>query len=384
MELDVTDPEFVLEWPKEIFKAETLSLLRRRGNPADAFDFLLEEAFAGSTPASDFRMAVPMASGFGGSNPSAERDARALMASYLNQLGKLRVPGQRMPYWHESRLPAETKKLTENLQVAWRVIVSDLEDSGYFYRDIQPCVDGSAWEEYTFHMENKILRTAGLQVKWPLQVDEDPVFQDENRFYGLVECLADLVARPRARSLHSYGDCGWHYSDFYFPTGQAIYAWKVNALFERSGVPLALETQGELRGRLVRTTDASRQDLVERAARSPDTSISGRVVTAVNQYRLRGATAHDKRSACTSLAAILEKRRPLLKEHLFRKDEGALFRIANEFEVRHYRADEELDYDVAFLDWIFWWFLATVDLTETIIERQNGAGASVSRKSTMT
>ena len=149
-------------------------------------------------------------------------------------------------------------------------------------------------------------------------------------------------------------------------------------------MPLALEIQGELPGRPVRTTDASRQNLVERAARSPDTPISGRVVTAVNQFGLRGASVHDKRSACISLATILEKRRPVLKEHLLRKDEGVVFRRANEFEARHNRAHEELDYDEAFLDWIFWWFLATVDLTEAIIERQNGAGASVSKKPTTT
>lgn len=378
MKLDVTDPEFVLEWPKEIFKSETLSLLRRRGNQADAFEFLLEEAFAGSTPASDFRMAVPFASGFGGGNPSAECEARSLMASYLNQLGKLRVPGQRVPFWHERRQSTTAMKLTENLQTAWGVIVGDLEASGYFYCDVQPCVDGPDWEEYVSDMEQKILRIAGLQVKWPLRINEDAVFRDEDQFYGLVECLSELVARPRARSLHSYASCGWHYSDFYRTTGLAIYAWKVNELFERSGVSLALETQGEFRGRLVRATDASRQDLVDRAMRSPDTSISGRGMAAVNQYRRRGATVYEKRAACTSLAAILEKRRPLLKEHLFRKDEGALFRLANEFEVRHYRADEDLDYDEAFLDWIFWWFLATVDLTEAIIERQNNADASAS------
>jgi hypothetical protein len=374
MELDVTDPEFVLEWPKEIFKAETLSLLRRHDDPTDAFEFLLEEAFAGSTPANQFRKEIPFRPWAVGENPSStEQVARNLIELYNSKIDALRGPLDRIPYWPERRLPDEPKKVAENLHEAWCLIVNDLVEAGYFYRDVQPCVDGLSPDEYASRMEEKILRTARLEVKWPLESDKDPIFKDENLFYGLVECLADLVARPRARRWHDYGDCGWHYSDFYLPTGLAVYAWKVNALFKRFGLDLALETQGDLRGRLVRTTDAPRQDLVERAGRSTDDSISGRVASAVDQYRKRDATAHDKRSACITLAGILENRRTLLKEKLLREDERALFQIANQFDIRHNGPGQKREYSEEFLDWIFWWYLATVDLTETILERETEA-----------
>lgn len=45
---------------------------------------------------------------------------------------------------------------------------------------------------------------------WPLR----PEAWDEDTFYGLIEVIHDLVARPRERSWHDYGRCGWHYSEF--------------------------------------------------------------------------------------------------------------------------------------------------------------------------
>jgi hypothetical protein len=74
----------------------------------------------------------------------------------------------------------------------------------------------------------------------------------------------------------------------------------------------------------------------------------------------------SKRSAIVTLAGILEERRALLKDQLG-KDEGALFEIANRYDLRHRKADPRGDYDEAFLDWIFWWYLATVDLTNRLI-----------------
>ncbi|MFB9953497.1 hypothetical protein [Cellulomonas denverensis] len=80
----------------------------------------------------------------------------------------------------------------------------------------------------------------------------------------------------------------------------------------------------------------------------------------------------DKRSAVVALAGILETNRALLKENLLRKDEGALFEIANTYALRHHRADQRPDYDDAYLDWIFWWYLATVALVKELLTRQAG------------
>lgn len=34
------------------------------------------------------------------------------------------------------------------------------------------------------------------------------------------------------------------------------------------------------------------------------------------------------------------------------------------------------DYDPAFLDWIFWWYLAAIELTDRILARQDASKAS--------
>lgn len=77
------------------------------------------------------------------------------------------------------------------------------------------------------------------------------------------------------------------------------------------------------------------------------------------------------RSAIVALHLVLEERRKLLKESLLRKDEAALFQIANEFDLRHGR-EQQSDYDPMFLDWVFWWYLATVELTDRLLTRQAG------------
>ncbi|MFG2661677.1 hypothetical protein [Streptomyces sp. NPDC048425] len=41
--------------------------------------------------------------------------------------------------------------------------------------------------------------------------------------------------------------------------------------------------------------------------------------------------------------------------------------IAYRFDLRHRRADQRSEHDEAFLDLIFWWYLATVELTNRLI-----------------
>lgn len=95
--------------------------------------------------------------------------------------------------------------------------------------------------------------------------------------------------------------------------------------------------------------------------------ITGRIRHAIALFRGRDVTAESRRSAIVTLAGILEERRTLIKEDIGRPDEGALFEIANRYDLRHRNANQRSNYDEAFLDWIFWWYLATVELTNRLI-----------------
>jgi hypothetical protein len=68
---------------------------------------------------------------------------------------------------------------------------------------------------------------------------------------------------------------------------------------------------------------------------APKREVQDRVDDAVAHFGRRGATAGDRRAAVVEMAAVLEYLRDQIKEHMLQKDEGDLFRLANEFALRH-------------------------------------------------
>jgi hypothetical protein len=133
---------------------------------------------------------------------------------------------------------------------------------------------------------------------------------------------------------------------------------------------LRLAEDGEDLGRLVRVEPTGLGDLPEKALQAATPGTAERVRHAIALFRSRTAGVAERRSAVIALAGILEERRGLLKAELLTKDEGALFQIANAFAIRHQRANQQGDYDRAFLDWLFWWYLGTVNLTDQLLARQ--------------
>lgn len=92
---------------------------------------------------------------------------------------------------------------------------------------------------------------------------------------------------------------------------------------------------GEDTGRLIRTSQDDRDELVRRALATPAAPDKSAVEHAIAQFRSRAAGREEKRSAVVALARVLEDRQALLKTELFKSDENALFHIANEFDLRH-------------------------------------------------
>lgn len=42
----------------------------------------------------------------------------------------------------------------------------------------------------------------------------------------------------------------------------------------------------------------------------------------------------------------------------------------NKFGIRHQNAQQQADYDAVFLDWVFWFYLATIELTDRLLSRE--------------
>jgi hypothetical protein len=190
-----------------------------------------------------------------------------------------------------------------------------------------------------------IERRLGIPDLWP----QSPQAWDEDTFYGLIEVFHDLVSRPRRRSFHSYSSCGWHHSEFHNGPARLLYRWKVNKLLREATIEYELAAEGEDLGRLIAVTDDARSELVHNALQDSPSDITAGVRHAIALFRGRDASVESKRSAIFNLGRILEERRTLIKDQLG-KSEGALFDIANRFDLRHRRADQLRDGCVSEVD----------------------------------
>ena len=368
--------DYALVWPAPLVRAELEPLLApwtgTRHWEARAL-LLLEEAFAESRPASELLNAgrddlSELVLGMG-----IESTGRPEQRSYLKELGRLLddlpLAAPPRPLWserHEGKKPAEARGC-EELARHFAEMVHDLARRGYLEKQLpQARRNGRAAAART----NRDLRdSAGFSAigdVWPLL--ETYRSWSQTQLLDLVEAFHDVVARPRLR-LRS-GERDLRYDDFAIEPGRRLYRWQVNALLETSTLPIRFAEEGEDIGRLVAVTDEARAELVstmaERRGHTGD-----QVRHALALFRRREANEHDKRSAIVTLYGILEQRRDLLREHLYGKDEDALFQIANKFAVRHQTASQNANYDPVFLDWVFWWYLATIELTDRLLARQS-------------
>jgi hypothetical protein len=361
--LDLTDYE--LAWPPELFAAEAKRILGRPGLGQQAIDLLLREAFRDDNAAEDVS-ALASRSVFGSDrDPRSVSDIVTELAGNARHIRRSSAP---QPYWpqrHGQDVPG-TYLDARRARRGFADLIQELESRGYLDQVFpRRCVDGDEPEADPAAELEKRLGIPGL---WPLAPDE----WDDDTFYGLVEVYHDLVSRPRVRIYHDFSGCGWHYSHFATTTGREVYRWKADELLAAAGISYRLADRGEDLGRLAEIFDDGRTQLVSASIENTQPDTAGRVRHAIALFRGRTATVEDRRSAAIALAGILEERRPLIRAELTTGDEGALFQIANKFAIRHRNEQQLEDYDPAFLDWIFWWYLGTVELTNRIIARQAG------------
>jgi len=372
-------PEYELDWPRELFAAEARTLLDDLSNPRwiDDAELLLEEAFIGKAPKDDLRTAkwhdLPLELFKYPPGASDAEVARAFLTHLVSSADNLPDRSERRPYWSARRAvdasstqPAAPER-TVQLQQHWVRLVEDLQKRGYLDCVAPQGCDAEASSSPAAEvLAAKLTGSLQMDVLWPLHYED----WDSDAFYGLVEAVHDLVARPRHRSRHNLPGCGWHYADFARTPGQMLYRWDVDQLLDRYGAGLRLAADGEDTGRLVHTAGDDRNELVERTLQTPNPGDRDAVRHAIALFRNRAANRENKRSAVLALHRVMEDRRSLIKAELMSKDEGALFQIANEFDLRHSGARQRTDYEDAYLDWIFWWYLATVELTDRLLARQ--------------
>jgi hypothetical protein len=368
---DDPGPDYQLIWPLDVFAGELRAVRDQFGARSGEVELVLLEAFAGDGPRDDlnrvgWRKLDLAAPGWAGCNDGAADPAFVrLLLEHADRLPDYRRP---RPYWAARHgTPEEQHRASSDLQRLrqdWHELFIEFADRGYLDK-IAPkqCVDddGERPDADTL-LSREVAARLGTANTW----SSSPDSWDDATLFSLIEVFHDLVARPRRRYYHDYGGCGWHYSNFAYKPGRSLYRWKVNQILADPGIDFELAESGEDVGRLVHGPSDPRRDLTAQAISSP-VAAPDPIRHAVALFRARSAGREEKRSACIALAGVLEQRRSQLKVELLSKDEGALFHIANQFDVRHRNADQRGDYDEAYLEWIFWWYLATIELTNQLV-----------------
>lgn len=286
----------------------------------------------------------------------------------LAQVDSLPVESQPKRYWSQrNRDDSQREKSLEAVVHRVRRLVADLEAHHYFAETLGfDCVDGNG------DTGRDIRDEMSVRVGKPDLVDADDLAWSEDDLCDFIEVHHDLAAYPTRGWYHQYCDCGFHPTRFSRSTGQALYRWRINTVLNGTTLDLRLAESGEDVGRMIRVPPDGLHELLEQATSAPSGEVGGDVAHAIALFRAAHNTREQRRSAVVALAGILEQRRSLLKESLLSKDEGALFHIANQFDVRHRGANQRSDYDDSYLEWLFYWYLATVDLTNKLISLTDG------------
>lgn len=348
------DPSFDLAWPRELFVTEARALLA--GSYMDrSIELLLTEAFRSARVAQRY-----------GKKPSRPR---SLLEELVQNANTLREAFADPPYWPERQKPSgqSSEAMSTKARKDFKALIAELRQKGYFDEKFpQDCLAADRGDDREISAE--LAQRLGVLDLWPLK----PSAWSDDTYYGLIEAFHDLVARPRDIIMkHKTPDgvaCA-HYESFARAPGQQLYRWRVARLLARHGMHMKLADDGEDAGRLVGVAGDDRDRLVESVFATSDAAARDTARHAVSLFRNRASGRSEKRSAIVALAGLLEQRRALLKTRLLSRDENALFQIANEFDLRHRRADQRDDYADAYLDWIFWWYLGTLELTNQLLLR---------------
>lgn len=302
-----------------------------------------------------------------GTSMSPSSASENWLSQLLLDVDSLLQPRPPRPYYSQRNDVAEpnAQRAVESTAQRLFATIDELVRQNFFARAVgYDCIDNREEPTSTFQSE------LGKRIRKPELWDGDFALWSENDLCDFAEVMYDLVARPTREWYHDYSACGWHPISYSISSGQGIFLWRANSVLDSSGLGLRLAEHGEDRGRIVRTQPANLESLVDESLTN-HSSVGDEVGHAVALFRKRDSARPEKRSAVVGLAGILESRRSLIQSTQLSTAEDALFQIANRFDIRHRKANQLAEYDDSFLDWIFYWYLATINLTEHLLGRSN-------------
>lgn len=362
----MSDARFFLVWPKDLFRWEA----RRVGRLPEAevtggIVRLLEEAFEDAAVVDSFRDRMTTPPDIWGVPTGVDRSREWLRHLAADESRLLPFVSPQYYAEREGHTTSPDNPF-DSLGVQFATLLTDMQDQGYFPVALpRYCVDNNTnWYE----VNERVRRAIHMPFSWDGAAADGEQW-DEPLLLSLIEYFHDHAQRPRVTGyIHDYGDCGPHFDLHSAESGGAVYRWRVNELLDRHKTGLQLGRHGVERGRLLHRLGTPLDVAVDNRAAAGIEDTTDEVAHGIRSFRARGATVTQKKSALALLAGALEHRRGAVKAVL-KKDEADLFRIANQFGIRHRRADQQIDYGDEFLDYMFSAFISAIMLMEALEQR---------------
>ena len=239
----------------------------------------------------------------------------------------------------------------------------------FFEKDYFKGKAGISKRDFPNEIKYKAEMALGFQPFPIMEWDERDTTEDH--IFDVIEFLHDHVARP-GEWVGMTSDSGYNYYDYDGyddAAGQAEFRDAVNAFLcnYKTGFKIAED------GKILSTGPGSLQAILEAEIEPYDEeNVDSKVRSAILKWRNRHLDMQERREAIREMADVFEwlKKTNKLGRALARKDEGALFEIANKFAIRHYNPKQRNDYDQdIWYPWMFHFYLATYHAVIRILKR---------------
>ena len=189
---------------------------------------------------------------------------------------------------------------------------------------------------------------------------------DPDVIFDTLELLyAEVVSKPIVVKIEDNGDKVYAFNKV---DGQVSLRESVNPDLALFDLPMELLEDGHVVARAPGELGSLLDDPIPADVPAP---LRDPLKGAIAEFRARGASDYDKRSALKHLADVLEPLKEQIDESLLSADTSAIFQIANKFWLRHNNRGQMRGYDSeVWLDWIFYVYVATARALLATYDRQ--------------
>ncbi|MEP7285043.1 MAG: hypothetical protein ABI947_04660 [Chloroflexota bacterium] len=214
-------------------------------------------------------------------------------------------------------------------------------------------------------IEAQLFRKLRKPNLWP--IEDKCLDYSEDDIFDIIEFLYDYISKPIDGTYHDWNGCGWHYHTFDKELGRQEFLTEIDQILRDYKEGYELSVQGEILA--LPETGLEKLFQANLPVYEPD-NVEARVNNASLKFRRHRSSIEDRRDAIRDLADVLEFLRPKLKLVITKSDESDLFKIANNFGIRHHNDSQQTDYDKAiWYSWKFNYYLATIHASVRLIEK---------------